>query len=152
MYMLSCSSAGSAYEQQCGCQTQAPASCWMTICFALCAPLVRALGACMLARPCRDRALLSRVLMRVPAPGDEQGADAWTLVYLDGVRVLKIVLQKKRVPQRDGRGSGLWPQLLDASLNGERACRAAIPTGYPTWLSLQHVRLAAQVSCAPWPC
>ena len=45
MYMSSCSSAGSACEQQCGWQTEAAGACGMTICwttisFALCAPPV----------------------------------------------------------------------------------------------------------------
>ena len=99
-------------------------------------------------------ALPAGVFMYVSAAGDaEQGEDAWTLVYLDGVRVLKIVLEKKRAPQRDGRGSGLWPQLLHGSLDGQRACRAQMPPGYACCLSLQHVRLAAQVWLAPClPC
>ena len=154
----------------------------MTIFFALCAPLVRhqelpdSLVPCgsLISPPgmpyrlhaknrvCLERALRSSVLIHVPAPGDaEQCDDAWTIVSLDGVRVVKIVLEKKRVPQRDARASSrhtgqnpslpawLWPQLLHSSLDGERACRAQIPAGYPCRLALERVRLAAQVSLSP---
>ncbi len=101
----------------------------------------------------------------------EQGDDAWTLVYLDGVRVLKIVLdKKKRLPQRGGPAqtdegmlasaqSGgaqaarqgacapawLWPQLFHAHHSGAPVCGTEMVAGYVSSSSLQQVRLEAQV-------
>ena len=109
------------------------------------------------------------------ATGDaEQGDDAWTLVYLDGVRVLKIVLDKqKRLPQRGGPAqtdermlasaqpggaqaarqtpcvpAWLWPQLLHPRHTGALACGTQMAAGYVSSSSLLQVRLEAQVFLA----
>jgi len=93
----------------------------------------------------------------VRTPPEHDLPDYWSLVYLDGVRLLKVCLEKKRGPLRaptgglpdgqaesDGGGGALWDRLLLAE-EEDVACLAEIEQeSGERHLSLQHIRLKYQ--------
>ena len=86
------------------------------------------------------------------AAEDGEGYDNWGLVHLDGVKLLKVSLDKKRQPLTQAPANSaaaaeamLWPCLLHTGGRiGEDACAAAIARGGAGLRSLDHVRILSQ--------
>ena len=99
----------------------------------------------------------------VRCPGEEEGFDSWWLVHLDGLRLLKVALDKRRPPRQrhhardDGSAAAggeceasraLWAQLLlcgdDGAQDDERVCRACLEDEEERYLPIDKIRVMHQ--------
>lgn len=96
----------------------------------------------------------------VRCPGNEESFDNWCLVHIDGVRLLKITLDKRRPPRQrlvDDSGiaadgeieafRALWEQLLSADAevqDGELVCKAHFEESAERCLPIDKIRIMYQ--------
>jgi len=98
--------------------------------------------------------LVDDYLLRAVRSSATEPFDNYGLVFLDGVRLLKISLDKKRPPRRRDEDSAaeegghqnqnLWPQLMHTDDENELACAAVIEQGREGFLALDQIRILYQ--------